>query len=144
MHVDLGADHVAAIATSGAVAEFGLMYLKDVNGRSLAAFPTEAHHTTAARSRKAHRLVGARLDFLAREVGVLPRDADEYAFAEYGPAGGIMILMRSGPPWGLLGSSPLSRSDAELLYTAADLGKDGVRRLDAILRKALESIRPGS
>lgn len=143
MHVDLGADHVAAIATSAALPALGLSYLKDVVGRSMAAFPTEAHHTTAARSRKAHRLVGARLDFLAREVGVIARDADEYAFAEYGPAGGIMILMRSGPPWGLLGSSRLPRSEAELLYTAADLGKEGVRRLDAILRKALESIRSG-
>jgi hypothetical protein len=125
---------------SDAFGDLSLKYLKDVVGRSLAAFPTSTHHTTAARSRKAHRLVGARLDFLARDLGFLSVNADEYAFAEYGPAGGDIVLFRSGPPLSVLGIASLKRDDAEKLYTAADLGPGGLDVIDAILRCALTSI----
>lgn len=138
MHVDLGADHVAAIVTNVLVPEWSITFLTDVIGRSLAAFPTEAHHTTAARSRKGHRLVGARLDFFARDQGLLPVDADQYAFAEYGPSGGNIVLMRSGPPWGLLGVSSLSQGDARTLYAAAD--ERGTARIDAILTRAVADV----
>jgi hypothetical protein len=136
MHVDLGADHVAAIVVADACADWPLTRIKNVQGISTAAFPTDSHHTTAARARKAQRLVGLRVDFLARELGLLEADADEYSFAEYGPAGGQMILMRSGPPWGLLGTAPLSSGDAGKLFRAAEPASS-LATVDDVLKRAV-------
>lgn len=140
MHVDLGADHAAAMVVAGSVRRWSVTALKDVTGRSLAAFPTKPHHTTAARARKAHRLIGVRLDYLARLLRLIDVNADEYAFAEFGPAGGQIVLMRSGPPWALLGIAPISPDDAEELHRAAGIGVRGIATIDAVLKRVVEFV----
>jgi hypothetical protein len=140
MHVDLGADHLAAVVVANAVSDWSLTDVKDAQGRSTAAFPTNARHTTAARARKAQRLVGLRLDLIARQSGLLDSDADEYAFAEYAPGGGHIVIMRSGPPWGILGVAPLSSEAAGALYGAAE-PRSKLANIDRVLSDAVGVIR---
>ena len=140
MHVDLGADHVAAVVVADAIRDWSLVEVKDAQGRSTAAFPTNAKHTTAARTRKAQRLVGLRLDLVTRQAGLLESNADEYAFAEYGPAGGHIVVMRSGPPWGLLGVAPVSSNAASILYRASE-PRSKLVDVDQVLREAVNVIK---
>lgn len=143
MHVDLGADHVAAVFVADGVRDWSLHALKDLQGRSLSAFPTNAQNTTAARARKAQRLVGLRADSIARGLGLLGADADQYVFAEFGPAGGTIVLMRSGPPFGVLGVAPLSRDAASKLYGAAEPDAT-LAVVDHILQTAIASMLPSA
>jgi hypothetical protein len=50
MHVDLGADHAAALAVAGAFPKWRLDWLKDLQGRSLGAFPVSRYNTSAGRA----------------------------------------------------------------------------------------------
>lgn len=141
MHLDLAADHLAAIVLSSAFPQWSLLYMKDLEGRAAVAFPTRPFHTAASRARKAHRLVGLRLDVHARRAGLLASDADEYVFGDYGPAGPSLAVLASGPPLRLIGTCPLSPKDAEVLYTAADHGAEGLSAIDDVLRHALANLR---
>ncbi|MEP7119653.1 MAG: hypothetical protein ABJE95_02040 [Byssovorax sp.] len=144
LHIDLGADHASACLVSQAMPRWSLSWLKDLQGRSLVNFPAGRFHTAAARARKAQRLVGLRLDFLARTVTPsCDVGADQYVFADFGPAGGPFLILRSGPPFALMGASDLSRQDAAHLSGAADAGRGEreLRELDEILRRLLESRR---
>ena len=145
LHIDLGADHAAARLLSLAVPRWSLSWLKDLQGRSLVNFPAGRFHTAAARARKAQRLVGLRLDLLARTTAP-PCDMglDQYAFADFGPAGGPFLILHSGPPFSLLGANDLSPEDAKCLSTAADEGRgeSELRGLDEVLRRLLAGRRP--
>jgi hypothetical protein len=145
LHIDLGADHAAARLLSLAVPRWSLSWLKDLQGRSLVNFPAGRFHTAAARARKAQRLVGLRLDLLARTTAP-PCDMglDQYAFADFGPAGGPFLILHSGPPFSLLGANDLSPEDAKCLSTAADEGRgeSELRALDEVLRRLLAGRRP--
>lgn len=141
MHVDLGADHAAALAVASAFPRWDVTWLKDLQGRSLVAFPVSPYNTAAGQARKAQRLIGLRLDYLARTTGSIPKTSlgDGYAFADYGPAGGALLVMVSGPPVGLISTSSLSPSDAGLFADAANAGLDAERlaRIDGVLRQKL-------
>ncbi len=144
LHVDLGADHAAARLVSNAVPRWSLTWLKDLQGRSLGNFPAGRFHTAAARARKAQRLVGVRLDFLARtsapplEVGL-----DQYVFADFGPAGGPFLVLLSGPPVSLLGAGELTQKEGAALSAAADAGRGEreLEELDGILRAQLTKMK---
>ena len=142
MHVDIAADHAAALMAVEAVPRWNLLQLKDLTGRSLTHFPASTFHTEAARHRKAVRFVSHRLDFLARKMSTIDADklGDGYVFADFGPAGGRLLVMGSGPPTMLLKGSSLAPQDAKILVSAADEhpeGEDIIARIDGILRKAL-------
>ena len=146
MHVDLSADHAAALAVARAEPRWTVSWLKDFQGRSLDDFPARWTHTEASRARKAARLVGLRVDYLARRQGVSvpPALASGYLFADFGPAGGSFLLMAGGPPTSMLGSAPLGREDAEVLARAADeanANPKGLARVDEVLLRALTSIK---
>ncbi len=90
------------------------------------------------------RLVSHRLDYLARESKVVPEDkiGDGYVFADYGPAGGRLLVMASGPPTLLIKGVPLSPKDATILVSAADEHpprEDVIAQIDAVLMRALRS-----
>jgi hypothetical protein len=145
MHVDLAADHAAAVAVARVNPRWELLWLKDLQGRSLDDFPARWTHTVASRARKAARLVGLRVDYLARRQGIALSTglAASYLFADFGPAGGTLLVMASGPPTTLVGSAPLSREDAEVLAWAADepnANPAGLGRVDDVLLRALAGL----
>lgn len=140
MHLDLGADHWAAVLLHRVRTRWGLTALKDVQGRTLPAFPVGARHTTAARSRKARRLVALRLDALVREFAPTAVSDDEYVFAEYGPTGGPFVIFASGQLWRRIGTASLHPQDAKTMFNAADaavLVEDVDRALRSIVQTAL-------
>ena len=140
MHVDLGADHVAALAVADTFAKWSLEWLKDLAGRSTLAFPASPYGTAASRARKSQRLVGLRLDYLVRRHGRVPAGPGlGYAFAEHGPAGGPLLVMMSGPPVRLVANAMLSKDEAALLSGAMGDGLDEARlgEVDRILLGAL-------
>lgn len=141
MHLDLGADHCACMLVTEAFPMWDLLWLKDLTGRSLTQFPVSRYSTEAARHRKAARLVSIRLDYLARSSGAVARDriGDGYLFADYGPAGGSLLVLSSSLPMGLIGSAPLDQRDANVLWRAAD-PPDRINEVDAILRRVLNQI----
>lgn len=144
MHVDIAADHAAALMAAMAVPRWELLALKNLTGRSLSHFPASTFHTEAARHRKAVRFVSHRLDYLARKRKAVPKDkiGDGYVFADYGPAGGRLLVMASGPPTLLIQGAPLTPQDASVLVSAADehpADEDIIARIDAVLMRALDS-----
>lgn len=149
MHVDIAADHAAALMAAKAVPRWELLALKNLTGRSLSHFPASTFHTEAARHRKAVRLVSHRLDYLARKSGAVPKDkfSDGYVFADFGPAGGRLLVMGSGPPTLMIKGAPLTPQDAKVLVSAADEhapDEDIIARIDAVLMRALASQKPSS
>lgn len=140
MQLDLAADHLGAHVVATRL-DLPLAPLKDLQGRSLAAYPATAQHTVAARARKANRIVGLRFDHLARRLGVIPDRADEHIFADHGPAGGRIAILATGPPVRLLGTPSLSRDDAQALSAAADPGQP-LTKLDAIVEQCLRALLP--
>jgi hypothetical protein len=141
MHLDLGADHAAARSLARATEGQSLAMLKDLQGRSLAAFPYGPTHSVAARGRKSQRLVDIRLDYLVRRQGLVPADANYYVFGDYGPAGGEIMILASGQPWRLLATAPLSRGAASICFGAAGDRRGSLAELDAILLDVLDHAR---
>lgn len=133
MQIDLAADHLAARLVASAT-DHSLAELKDLQGRALAAFPVGPTNTTAARARKAYRLVGLRLDFFLRASGVLSSNADEHVFADFGPVGPWLVVLASGPPVRVVGIVSLPRAHAERLSSAAD-ARAKREEIDEILRR---------
>jgi len=154
LHVDLGADHAAVLLAARAMPRWSLVWLKDLQGRSLVNFPVGRFHTPAARARKAQRLVGVRLDYLARASSLLAAEVlgEGYLFSDFGPAGGAFLVLRSGPPVSLVGAGTLTPKEAELLSMSADeeqpqqgqrgpeLRGDRLARVDDLLRRQLEQM----
>jgi hypothetical protein len=139
LHADLGADHTAARAVQVAFPKWKLDYLKDLQGRSLTAFPASTHDMSG-RARKAQRLVALRLDYLARATGSIPWDMfhDGYAFADYGPAGGKILILVSGPPQSVVRAADLTSGEAALLSSSADVGLgDRLAEIDRVLAAKL-------
>jgi hypothetical protein len=144
LHMDLCADHFAAVAAAQTMPDWDVVRLKDLQGRSLVAFEVDAYNIAAARARKAQRLVSLRLDYLIRATpgalqGLL--DARNYAFADFGPGGGSMLIMHSGPPMTMSAISKLEAADATVLAGAADKGLDRNRldRIDRLLANRLSA-----
>jgi len=139
MHADLGADHVAALAVAEAFPKWRLDWLKDLQGKSLIAFPAESQNTAAGRARKAYRLVGLRLDHVLRLEGAAAELEGGYAFADFGPAGGHILALANCPPFKVVRSASLSPTDAGLLAGSAEDGLDEarLRQVDRILRAVI-------
>jgi hypothetical protein len=143
MHLDLAADHAAALLAVEAVPKWDLLWLKDLQGRSLSAFPASSFHTQAARHRKAVRLVSIRLDYLARKTHLVPMEkvGSGYVFADYGPAGGHILVMALGPPPMMLRSSTISEPAVKVLVGAADEPGDPVAALAALDEVLVAALR---
>lgn len=142
MHIDLAADHAAALLTAVAVRRWHIHWLKELQGRSLVDFPVGPTHPSGSRARKAARLVGVRLDWMVRALEVVSPEVlgDSYAFAEFGPGGGQLLVLVSGPPCTLVACRALTGEAAQVLVAAADeanVGAAGLARLDAALRETL-------
>lgn len=139
MHLDLSADHAACLLTNTAFPRWDLLWLKNLTGRSLSAFPASTFHTQAARHRKAARLVSIRLDYLGRAMDVVtPADlGGGYLFADFGPAGGHLLVLRSASPLSLVKAAPLVPTEANLLWNAADPAVK-LDEVDEVLRRALK------
>lgn len=99
MHCDLAADHGAACLGAQLVPGWRLRWLKELQGQTLAAFPLGPHHGAGARLRKCRRLAALRLDWQARELGLIaPEDgAGGYCWGEYRSEGGELLLFQSAP-----------------------------------------------
>jgi hypothetical protein len=141
MHLDLSADHAAALLAQRATPRWGLSWLKDVQGRSLLEYLAGRGHTAASRSRKTTRLVSLRIDFLARVATRPPNWLDQlgggYAFTDLSPGGGAMLLLVSGPPFSVVDHTRLAAEQVTLLTTAMDEGEglaDRLPRIDVLLR----------
>lgn len=139
MHLDLSADHAASMLASTAFPRWDACWLKDLTGRSLTAFPASTFHTQAARYRKAARLVSIRLDSLARSLGSVSTETlgGGYLFADYGPAGGHLLILRSASPLGLIKAVPLPPEEVNVLWSAADPARR-LAEVDEVLRRALQ------
>jgi hypothetical protein len=142
MHLDLSADHAAALLTQLAVPRWSLTWLKDVQGRSLLEYRVSRGHTAASRGRKTTRLISLRLDYLARVATAPPAwrpgMGGGYVFADLSPGSGAMLILISGPPVSVVGTTRLSAEDTALLTGAMDEREDTVERLpkiDALLAR---------
>lgn len=94
LQLDLGADHVAALATR-LTGPRAMAEIKDLQGHSMCAFPVGPEHTPGARQRKARRMISLRADFWLRARGVLDDD-NGYVCATFGPAGHHLFLTEQG------------------------------------------------
>lgn len=146
LHLDLAADHVAALLLSAIDARWTVDQVKRLQARP--AFQVGPHHTSAARRRKARRRVSLLADVHSRASDGVGESPDEggYAFVDYSPGGGGFVLFRSGPPLRVVGVAGLSAADAALLDGAAD--RDSAtsqhsQRLDAIIGRLVgDVLRP--
>ncbi len=134
LHLDLGADHVAACALAHAKYADQLLWLKDLQGKSLQAFKVGSHHGFGSRYRKSLRLLALRVDLIAREQNLLGRspDSGSYAFCDVG-AWEVLVL-QSGPPVRVMRSFAIAEADRQNLEMAASK-EDGVALVDRILRR---------
>ncbi len=141
LQIDLSADHAAALLACQVFPQWAVAELKGLLGEG--GFPASRWHTMAARSRKALRRIGLRLDSLIRRThpALAAKLNDGYAWADFGPAGGSFLVMSSGPPVALLATTRLSQEDAILLGGAADraaMGREALTTLDACLARLVD------
>lgn len=121
--VDLQADHTAAHLAAQAVSRWQPLWLKEVQARSLAAFPVNASHSPLARRRKSRRLAALRLEILGHQRGMLPlAGAQEgYLWPEFAPQGGPLLLLRSAPLQRVVYIvATITAAEAQALDNAAD------------------------
>lgn len=148
MHVDLGADNLSARLAAEAIPSWEVVALKDLQGRSLVAYPAGQFHSLAARIRKAQRLVALRLEVSARRAGVAftPWPEEGYAFAEFGAVGGTFLMLHSGPPYRAWGAAEIDEADAEILTRPIDpeRAKEQFDELDALLMRLVREARDES
>jgi hypothetical protein len=141
LHLDLSADHAAALLARRAEPRWTLAWLKELQSRSLLNYPAGPGHTFASRGRKTNRLISLRVDYLVRNATRLPKWfpllGDGYVFADLSPGGGAMFLLVSGPPVAVVRHTKLSPEHTTLLTTIMDHREDMSSRLgdlDAVLR----------
>ncbi|MBX3458565.1 MAG: hypothetical protein KF696_01220 [Planctomycetes bacterium] len=134
MHLDLAADWAAVRMAALAVPRWEILWLRELQTRSIGDFPVSRYHGAASKYRKVNRMVGCRLDYIFRKLGMEAHAnlGDGYVFAEYGPNGGTFLVMSSGPPMRLLLSSELSANDAKSLASCLDAKIDPRKALAAM------------
>lgn len=139
MHLDLGADHVAACLAAATFPDWELLWLKELQGRSIRAFPTSARHPQFSRVRKTLRLVGLRTDLAVRKHG--KRDEmmtpESYAFADFSPGGGDLVVLMNRPPFAVLKVAALAPNDADALFEGIEGKSSAIDRIDKIIQSAL-------
>jgi hypothetical protein len=157
MHLDLGADHAAALVVSAAIPRWGLLWLKDVQGRSILDFPTSPTHPYGSRMRKAARLVGLRLDYLMRTQRPDLPLGEGYAYAAFGATAGPFQVLSSGPLTGIVVEATATEEQIQAILGALDPANVSTRdqgesardraigasleRLDHALKQLLQSRR---
>ena len=140
MHIDLAADHAAAVVAALAVPDWTLGWLKKLQGRALLGFPCGPKHTAAARRRKARRLVSVRAEHVLRRRGwhsAGPAPGG-YLFVSFSDGDGQLLALESGPTLpAVIATSRISRREATVLTRAADpdTSVEGLRAVDRILLK---------
>lgn len=139
MHVDLGADHLASVLASEAFPKWDLLWLKDLQARSLEGFPPVTRSPRFSRIRKALRLVGLRTDRALRDptIGTPHLTREAYGFADFSPSGGPFIAMVNRPPFVVIKAAEISSADADALFEAIERGGHGVAQVDDVVRRAL-------
>ncbi len=143
MHIDLGADHYAAHIVHRGMPGSNLEHLKDLQGRSVQAFPAKPSHPQFARVRKTLRLVGLRTDFLVRRMRLLPEQVPDtaYAFADFSPGGGPFIVMLNDPLFQVIRIAEASSTQVSTLFSSIDGGS--VEALDDVLGELLGGVGRG-
>lgn len=135
MMVDLAADHAAVLLATSVRRGWSLQWLKELQGRSLAAFPVGPAHTPGARRRKCRRLAALRVDAQARRLRLLvdPRGAGGPLWLEFSPEGGALVVMQGAPLPRVLMTATLSAAEARTLDNAADPASGvALAQLDAL------------
>lgn len=134
MHLDLAADWAAVRMASAAIPKWDVLWLRDVQSRSICDFPVSRYHGTASKQRKVTRMVGCRLDYAVRKHGFISEAelGDGYVFAEYGVNGGKFLVMLSGPPMRLSLALDLGTAEAQVLARSLDANTDPSKNLAAM------------
>ncbi len=152
MHLDLSADHAAALIVASAVPRWDVLWLKDIQGRSIADFPSTSMHPFGSRARKAARVTGLRLDYLVRRHMPAPAVGDGFLFPTFSPTGGPFQVLTSGPPVGVMYERSIDAKQATTIMSVLDRRPppepgsnpteapditDPIDRLDRVLRDVL-------
>lgn len=146
MHLDLAADWAAVRMASEAIPEWDVLWLRDLQTRSIGDFPVSRYHGAASKHRKVSRLVGCRLDYVVRKHGFVAEldNHDGYVFAEYGVNGGAFLVMLSGPPMRLALPAQIGPQDAQMLGRCLDTSTDPRTALMAMDELFLAVLRRAS
>ncbi|MCB9637121.1 MAG: hypothetical protein H6721_33850 [Sandaracinus sp.] len=95
MHLDLYADHVAALMVDALLSDWSLARLKALEARLLANFPVSRFHPPRAMFRKRSRFESLIVDSVLREQS--PKQKG-YFFCEWNERAGPFAILASGPP----------------------------------------------
>jgi hypothetical protein len=139
MHIDLGADHVAAVIANAIFPTWDLLWLKDWQGQSIRGFPASARNPAYSRIRKTLRLVGLRVDLALRKLGVGSEHMtrESYGFGDFSPSGGAFIALVNRPPFVVVKTSTINPGEASVLFEGIE-GEDGsIERVDEVVVEAL-------
>jgi hypothetical protein len=139
MHIDLGADHVAAVVTASIFPEWDLLWLKDWQGKSIRSFPATPRNPPCSRIRKTLRLVGLRMDLALRKLNIGGENltAESYGFADFAPSGGAFIAMLNRPPFVVVKTSTIAASDAGILFEGIGGHEGAIERVDEVVERVL-------
>lgn len=122
LRCDLAADHAAATLLCQVERRWRLSWLKEVQLRSLAAFPVNETHSPSARRRKCRRLASLGLEVAARRAGLVSaQDTTTGAlWVDFAREGGPLLLLRSAPLEAVVLSTEVTFAESHILDHAAD------------------------
>lgn len=142
LHLDLAADHAAAIALMR-VSALSLAEVKHLQAASLCGFPAGPSHSPAARLRKARRAVSLCADAL---LCIEDGSADRFVVASFLPGEtGLALHTHGGGATCLVRYGNLDGNEVSRLAAAADAAShDGARAAEVseILRRVIEDVSP--
>jgi hypothetical protein len=141
MHIDLGADHIAATMTNSIFPQWDLLWLKDWQGQSIRGFPPGARNPPYSRIRKTLRLVGLRTDFALRRLGIGANHLatpESYGFADFSPGGGSFVALVNHPPFVVVKTARLSEAEAGVLFEGIDGNVGAIERVDEVIETLLK------
>lgn len=139
MHLDLGADHIAASVAHAIFPDWSLCWLKDWAGKSIPAFPAGTRHAPFSRIRKTLRFAGLRVDLALRKLGIgnehLGREG--YGFADFGPGGGTFAVMVNRPPFVVISTNEISVAQSTAFFEVIEGNSDAIADVDSIIHRVL-------
>jgi hypothetical protein len=141
MHIDLGADHIAATVTNSIFPQWDLLWLKDWQGQSIRGFPPGARNPPYSRIRKTLRLVGLRTDFALRRLGIGTNhlaNPESYGFADFSPGGGSFVGLVNHPPFVVVKTARLSEAEAGVLFEGIDGKVGAIEHVDEVIESLLK------
>ena len=141
MHIDLGADHIAATVTNSIFPQWDLLRLKDWQGQSIRGFAPGTRNPPYSRIRKTLRLVGLRTDFALRRLGFETdhlANPESYGFADFSPGGGSFIALVNRPPFVVVKTARLSEAKAGVLFEGIDGKAGAIERVDEVIESLLK------